>query len=381
MNIMPRLSIWNNGKKGNDYKFLDNTIREYFHIGGTAAYIHKYLGPTEVDGKLVENPDAADPINDPNGPRRPLGSNDSGETMIQDVLFLENRDRRYAPDIIELKAIYTINDTEFDLRQFGFFLDNDSLYIQFHTNDMVSILGRKLVAGDVVELPHQRDEHLLGDKPAINKFYVVEEGSRATEGYSQTWFPHVWRVKCKTMTASQEYDQILQANAVDPFGLPTDKKLLDLMSNLQQEFNLNDAILEEAKANVSARNFDTRQFYVVPGDDLGEQFPWVFAGDGVPPNGAELVGSGNSFPMDAREGDHYLRTDYEPHNLFRKLGPKWVRIEMDYRKGDWSMAHRLLSSFINNKTKTVIPAKGNEPAKVFNEKQALSKAIKPRADF
>lgn len=377
---MPRLSIWNNGKKGNDYKFIDNSVREYFQIGGTSAYVHKYLGPSEVNGVPVENPDPLDP-NDPDGPRRPVTDSDGGETMIQDVLFLENRDRRYARDIIDLKAIYTISDTEFDLRQFGFFLENDTMYIQFHTNDMVSTLGRKLMAGDVIELPHQRDEYLLGDRPAINKFYVVEEGNRATEGYSQTWFSHVWRVKCKPMTASQEYDQILQANAVDPFGLPLDKKLIDLMGNLQQEFNLNDAIVAEAKANVSARNFETRQFYVVPSDDLSTQFPWVFAGDGIPPNGAVAVGAGNSFPLDASEGDHYLRTDYEPHNLFRKIGPKWTRIEMDYRKGDWSMAHRLLQSFINNKAKTTLPAVGNQPAKVIDEKQALSKAIKPKSDF
>lgn len=377
---MPRLSIWNNGQKKNDYKFLDNTIREQIQIGGTSAYIHKYLGPTEVNGIPVENADLLDPT-DPTSKPRPLEDSDAGETMIQDVLFLENRDRRYASDIIELKAIYTIQDSEFDLRQFGIFLENDVIYLIFHLNEMISNVGRKLMSGDVLELPHLRDEYLLGDKPAINKFYVIDDASRATEGYSQTWFPHLWRVKCKPMTATQEYDQILQQNAVDPFGLPTDKKLTDIMSNIGVELGITDSIVEEAKKHVSARNFETRNFYVVPGDELSGQFPWVFSGDGVPPNGAVLVGSGNSFPSSPNDGDYYLRTDYDPHNLFKRIGIRWTRVEMDYRQQDWSMAHRLLKSFINNKSITTMPANGLEPERTFNERQPLSKAILPRADY
>jgi hypothetical protein len=382
---MPRLSIWGNGQKKNDYKFIDNIIREQFYIGGTSCFVHKYLGPTEVNGEVVQGQpryeeDGVTPVLNADGTQ--AMDYDGGETMIQDVLFLENRDRRYAPDVIDLRGVYTLSDTEFDLRQFGLFLENDTINIMFHLNDMVSLIGRKLMNGDVIELPHQRDEYVLGeDKPAINKFYVVEEGSRPAEGYSQTWFPHLWRVKCKPMTASQEYQDILDQNALDPFGLETDKKLQNVMSNVGLELGINAAILEEAKVHVSARNFDTRQFYVVPGDELGTQAPWIFAGDGVPPNNAALVGSGNSFPLTAKEGDFFLRTDYDPHSLFKRIGSKWTRIEIDYRQEDWSMAHRLLKSFINNRDKTMIPANQLEPARTFDEKQPLSQAIKPRADF
>lgn len=382
---MPRLSIWGNGQKRNDYKFIDNIIREQFYIGGTSCFIHKYLGPSEVDGKVVQGQpvfedDQVTPVLNADGTQ--ATSYDGGETMIQDVLFLENRDRNYAPDIIDLRGIYTLQDSEFDLRQFGLFLENDNISITFHLNDMVSIIGRKLMSGDVIELPHQRDEYVLGaDAPAINKFYVVEEGSRPAEGYSQTWFPHIWKVKCKPMTASQEYQTILDQNALDPFGLETDKKLQDVLTNVGLELGLNDAILDEAKLHVSARNFDTRQFYVVSGDELGSQAPWIFAGDGVPPNNATLVGSGNSFPLSPQEGDFYLRTDYDPHSLFKRLGAKWTRIEIDYRQQDWSMAHRLLKSFINNRDQTTMDANQFEPSTTFNEKQPLSQAVRPRADF
>ena len=53
---MPRLSL---GKptKTNDYYFLDNSIREQFQIGGTGAYVHKYIGPQS----LGETDDPAQP--------------------------------------------------------------------------------------------------------------------------------------------------------------------------------------------------------------------------------------------------------------------------------------------------------------------------------
>ena len=39
---MPRLSIFK-PEKGNDFQFLDRNISEMFQIGGTDAYIHKYI--------------------------------------------------------------------------------------------------------------------------------------------------------------------------------------------------------------------------------------------------------------------------------------------------------------------------------------------------
>ena len=46
---MPRLSLYK-PYKGNDYKFMDRSIREQFDIGGTAIHVHKYLGPDPQEG-------------------------------------------------------------------------------------------------------------------------------------------------------------------------------------------------------------------------------------------------------------------------------------------------------------------------------------------
>ena len=74
---------------------------------------------------------------------------------------MENRDRKYDPDVFELRGVYNVSDNDFDLTQFGLFLTNDTLFISFHINDMVERMGRRLMPGDVIELPHLRDELYL----------------------------------------------------------------------------------------------------------------------------------------------------------------------------------------------------------------------------
>jgi len=141
---MPRLSLYK-PFKGNDYKFMDRNIREQFDIGGTGVHVHKYLGP-----KAQVNDDPSEP-NYGSGTERDFitgeETNPDGiidETNIQDLLFMENRDRKYDPDIFDLRGVYNVGDNDFDLTQFGLFLTNDTLFITFHTNDMVEKLGRRL---------------------------------------------------------------------------------------------------------------------------------------------------------------------------------------------------------------------------------------------
>jgi len=381
---MSRLSIWNSGIKANDYKFIDRTISENFGIGGTAAYLHLYQGvyqqsdPTfNTDGTTTPAIDASDP--------NAIANSVSSVTSIQDVLFLENRDRKYDPNVYELRTIYNIGDSDFDLRQFGMFLTNDTYFLYFHFNDMISQIGRKIMVGDVIELPHQRDEFQLNGGPATNKFYVVEDANRASDGYSITWWSHIWRVKCSPMPASQEYSDILAQQAVNPLGLPmtlangTAATLGDLMSTLGTDLGLNEQIVDDAKANFVRRYFETQQFWYIPGttSELGVANPWVFAGDGTPPDGALLVGQGNSFPQNPNQGDYYLRTDYMPSVLFMFDSNKWRRQEVDWRGVEWSIAHRHLKSFINNDNTTTA-----DDGETFPEKVNLSKTIvRPGIDF
>lgn len=341
-------------KKNKDYYFFDRVIKEQFKVGGTGIYVHKYLGPSVIGEDNSTTDDNGNPLD---------------ESDIQDILFLENRDRKYDEHIYELMGSYNLQDYELSVEQFGLFVESDIYYLEFHLNDTIEKLGRKMMPGDVLELPHQRDDALLDpDSPAINKFYVVEEVTRAAGGYSPTWYPHIIRVKIKPMTHSQEFEDIL--NGEDDDG----NSLSDILSDYNDKITISDKIIAEADKQVPFRNFETMQFYVVPGDESGSQYPWIFAGDGNPPNGAQLAGSGVNFPENPTEGDWFLRTDFEPNVLFRREDYMWKRKEVDYRR-KWSAAHRIIQSFINNKNKTQIQDNN------FDEKQPISKAIKPRADF
>jgi hypothetical protein len=137
---MPRLSLYR-PEKTKDYEFMDRNILEQFSVGGTDFYIHKYLGPKNP----AENAGTAD---------QPYYSGGVKETNIQDMLFLENRDRKYDADIYVIRGIYSVTDADFNLSQFGLFLSNDILYCTIHINGSVKTLGRKIMPGDVVELPH-----------------------------------------------------------------------------------------------------------------------------------------------------------------------------------------------------------------------------------
>ena len=76
---MPRISLWK-PDKGNDYKLVDRVVKEHLFAGGTGVFVHKYLGPHVNTNSISHD----QPKNSTVGPAN-----------IQDLLFLENRDRKY----------------------------------------------------------------------------------------------------------------------------------------------------------------------------------------------------------------------------------------------------------------------------------------------
>ena len=354
---MPRLSLYK-PFKSNDFTFIDRNIREQFDIGGTAVHVHKYLGPKQVNNS-----------NDPSEPNYGSGLekdptldieiNPEGyinETKIQDLLFMENRDRKYSPDIFELRGAYNVSDNDFDLTQFGLFLTNDTLFITFHINDMILRLGRKLMPGDVLELPHLRDDLLLSnDRDAINKFYVVQDASRGSEGFSQTWYPHIWRVKVAPLTDTQEYADIL-GTANDPDSLK------NKISSYKTEINISNAIVK------SAENADPLGLPLV--DHLfGQEDTTATYEHG------ETLATGDQFPTGPNDGTYFIRTDFTPNRLFVFRGSRWQRLYDNVSDVTWSDKTYLASDFTNNTNTTIID---NDE---FEERQPLSQVIKPKSDF
>ena len=354
---MPRLSLYR-ATKTNDFNFHDRTIREQFDIGGTAIHVHKYLGPKET----INSDDPTEP-NYGSGleldPTLGIEINPEGfinETKIQDLLFMENRDRKYDPDIFELRGVYNVTDNDFDLTQFGLFLTNDTMFITFHTNDMVAKVGRKLMPGDVLELPHLRDDLLLNhDRTAINKFYVVQDANRGSEGYSQTWYSHIWRVKVTPLTDTQEYADIL-GTADDPNSLKQD------LSSYKTEINISNAIIQSAELD----------------DPLG--IPLVDHLFGQPTTDdeydhGEVLDRGDQFPQMPNDGDYFVREDFSPNRLFVYRGSRWQRLYDNVNDTTWTDRTFNASGFIENLATTVVDNKE------VPERQALSDVIKPKSDF
>jgi hypothetical protein len=308
---MPRLSLYRPNRTS-DYQFLDRTIAEMYTVGGLDIYVHKYLGPQGA-GTDNGNNDATIPNYDSTNP-----------LFIEDLLLLENRDRVYDPDVFVMRGVYRAQDIDFDLTQFGLFLNNDTLFITFHYNNMIDTFGRKLMSGDVLELPNLKDYNPLNTNlaRALPRYYVIQDAAFAQEGFSQTWLPHLWRVKATPLVNAQEYSQIVnqpfepeniwdngnfypggmivndgnnyyQANGnVPPGAAITDTNpstgqpywtpitnpttVGDAQSTRPQDLAINDAILTQAYNDVPLSGYDNVKFYIVPttpsGDPVSESY-------------------------------------------------------------------------------------------------------------
>lgn len=360
---MPRLSLWKDGAHSNDYRFIDRRISEMFTISGTGILIHKYLGP-------AENPDSTDVT-------RPTNTTLS-ELNIQDLLFLENRDRRYHPDVFRIRGIYQVADNSFDLSQFGLFLQTGTLFMTFHINDMIEILGRKIMNGDVLELQHLIDYDTLDpDLPAaLKRFFVVSDCTRAAEGYSPTWWPHLWRCKINPMVDSQEYRDILTKIKInEDSNIP----IRDVMTTYQRYSEINEAIIEQAEVEVPQSGFDVTPIYHRSRDDNSPDFSvrGFLSGDGIAPNGLPVT-SGIVFPANPQIGDYHLRVDYKPNRLFRYDGYRWSKIEDDVRTSMTSNDpenQTRRNSFITNNITYKDSYGRDQPSK-----QNLHRVLKPKAD-
>jgi len=428
--------------KTNDYRFFDRTISEQFTVGGLDIYIHKYLGPkTTQDDSTVTgvNGDATQP-----------NYQETSPLFVQDLLLGEIRDRSYDPNIYVMRGVYQQQDIDFDLTQFGLFLNNDTLFIGFHYNDMIDTFQRKLMVGDVLEFPNLKDWNPLDpEKPPLPRFYVIQDASFSAEGFSQTWLPHVWRVKATPMTMSEEYSDIINQipgtpNIWDPgnyypsgsivldgnnyytalqpvpAGTPigdtaywqptTPPNLGDAAGTYNKDIASNDAILQQAEADVPLSGYDTVKFYIFPTNPDGtpanmdgptidsslingsqinpnvageSQTPLAdgytvgyLTGDDIAPNGLPVT-PGVNFPAGAQEGAYCLRLDYWPNRLFRYDGRRWIKIEENVRTNltNGATNYTQRSRFVNNEYTVNTKDLGNIPSR-----QSLSQILEPKAD-
>lgn len=369
---MPKISMWH-PNRNRDYQFADAALGESIQIGGVGVLIHKYLSAGDND-KL---------------------------TAIQDMIFLENRDRHYETHVYETRCHYNPVDTDYDLSQFGIFLSSDMMRFDFHYNDIIDLLGRKLIAGDVLEFPNMRDMTL--DGVMINKYYVVHDALFSANGFSNTWFPHLWKVKGKQMTASQEYKEVIQnvsdgstaggmgagmglvapnfLDMIDENGNPGpgfNEELKNNLDNYAKQIGVTDQVIAEAEGEVhfDPKFLETSHLYVQVDQETGYPTMTYWAsGSAIPPNSAPLKGFGIQFPTDLDDGDYFVRTDFVPDRLFQKQGKLYKRIYDDVRK-IWRPENQRLETYINNTAESTL-----DDGTVLRQKQALSKTIPAKEDL
>jgi len=279
---------------------------------------------------------------------------------------------------------------------------------------MLDALGRKLIAGDVLEFPSYRDVPIFDNAVGINRYYVIIDALYAAAGYGQKWFPHIWLVRAKLMTASPEFSEIIDQAAsgqtaggvgqsigvmppgftdtADGSGNPgtgANPNITNSLNLFCQIIGLTDAMVAEAECNAffDPKFFESANLYIYL-DEKG--YPIVgsnyFSGDGAPPNlstdnsqnlvpSGPLVGAGVSFPPGMTDGQYYLRIDYYPERLFQKQGNCFRLIEQNVLK-IWTAYNRILDGFIDNNKDTVL-----SDGTVVSEKQPLSQIVKQKVDL
>jgi hypothetical protein len=240
--------------------------------------------------------------------------------------------------------VYQTQDVDFDLSQFGLFLNNDTLFITFHYNDMIDSFGRKLMNGDVLEIPNLKDYNPLNTEIPVPlpKYYMIQDAAFASEGFAQTWQPHTWRVKATPMTNGQEVKDILKAPVVSeniwdngnfyPTGsivnqgdvyyqaiqnVPADTDITnttfwtlytpltqsDVFSTRPKDQEINDAILVQADIEVPLSGYDTQKFYIEP------------TINGAPANPDGLTGDNSNVTVDGTQGGMDVTPDSQGYTV------------------------------------------------------------------
>lgn len=248
-----------NGQHDEEYHLMDSIVEEQYLIGGVTAWLYAYQGPKGNAG----SEDATKPDYDALG---------SKITDIGNYVWMENNDRSYSIDAVELPVVYQTQDASMDMQIPGLFLF-ETMDITLPYNMMIERLGRKVMKGDVLELANLRETHPLDeDSDAINRFYVVHDAFKSGDGYSHTWFHHIWKLRVVPMVDSPEFKDIL-GTGDDEFDL------VNSISTRQKELDIMDLIVGQADSEVPYMHWDhehiheARQLPDVANTPKGFEYP------------------------------------------------------------------------------------------------------------
>lgn len=327
------------GNQTKTSQMLSDLMKLHIEMGGVDINVYRFKGifPQDSDSLGIKNDpkgpdtdneenlfDVDDTREDPFGPDAE-GPTDVGSFLgVQDTILNEDRDREYDFDEIPiLRGVYTVSQNELEFARFGMALGNDVIQMEFHTQTMERELGRRLVPGDVVEMPHLREVGV--DGRVANKWYQVASIVWSPTGYDPMYGRHISAVTMKPLRHQQEFLDLFERQ--DEYG----RTLAEQMSNREAVEALTEANQEIAREHVNTTWWDTTILWFDP--DHPSRHPFKWTDDGKPDNGIP-VQQGTDFPGNPAEGEWFVRVDFVPNRLFRFENGRWRMREID-RKREW----------------------------------------------
>lgn len=327
------------------YNYIDKATKTFYEMGGGLVHVYPLIGTIDKDGNVKD-------IVSENG------------VEIGDVVLNENNKRKYSHTTYELYMITNMNPPNFSWNYAGInILDTTVQEFSVHYNAMIAALGRKIIVGDVLELPWQRDIDVLGKESAQNKFYVVTESAREESGWGPNYHFYTWKIKAKPIMDSPEYSDLFNDNNTTggedgfyekPGSLNGGGGLDKNASQDNQLQNQVEDILAEAEgedgseengwetSGVSYRLYNEHhimskindKYYITDGSQIKNRENIVGI-DGIPTEKiCEEIPYGESFPKDFEEGKYFLRTDFMPPKLYKRIYDKSYKTIINVQFGN-----------------------------------------------
>jgi hypothetical protein len=284
---------------------------------------------------------------------------------IQDRIFLENRDRDYAPTPIAMKCSYTPLDVVTNSTKWGMSQsDTDRYILDVSFTQTVAALGRPFVIGDIIQLPSETQYR--PDLTPVLKYLQIDDVAWATTGFTANWVPTLQRLIATPAIASQENQNVFGKMTEDADALGT----IDIdngQNPIYQDMSaINDTIEAEANTAVPERGEDTadmtqlsQDVYDFAAKHPNMQFPKridrtrnTYAVDALPPNGLPFT-QGDTWPKNPKNGDYHRLTYSKsgkdiPARLYRWSNAKleWTYLETD-RRHESNNTKPYLQEFLN----------------------------------
>lgn len=255
-------------------------------------------------------------------------------TNIEDLFFLENRNKDYATSAITLKVQYDVGETGTDFSRFGIDIPLQYVFtISFAR--MVELLNRPIVVGDIIELPNemQYNTKLVG----VKKWFEVTDTGWSANGYAPNWQPILYRFTAEPLIANTGNRDVLgyKKNVIDSSDVDF---LFDTTQVVTIQNTSNENIKSDASQSVPETGTDVSDMPFSEGLTIDNTNPYIE--DGLPPNGLPYT-EATDFPNNPIDGAYHRLTYPGDTRIatrlfkFSVVKGRWIYQETD-RRGEYS---------------------------------------------